>query len=111
MKRISSFYVVAIAILFSSQFCTFGHEIKSASAQRLSRLMNDEQQSQKKSNSESKNDNIVFEPENMYTTKTTERTLNAPLFPPLLAIRSNPHKSNETNHQYSGKANGEYEFR
>lgn len=107
-------------MLFFKQFCALGHEIKSASDHRLTRSMDDEslksqqpmqQQYRKKSGSESKNDNIVFEPDDVYSTKSTERTLHSPLFPPLLAIRSNPHKSNETNHQYSGKANGEYEFR
>lgn len=124
MNRISSFYVVyvAITVLYFTQFCALGHENKNTSVyHRLSRSMDDEslklqqssQHHKKTSATESKNDNIVFEPENMYNviTKRTEQTLNSPLFPPLLANRSNPQKSNETNHQYSGKANGEYEFR
>lgn len=118
MSRISSFYVVyvAFAILFLSKFCTFGHEHRSSSVHRLTRSTDNEseqskQPTHKKSASDQKNDNIVFD--DMYNSKSTERTLDSPLFPPLLAIRSssNPLKSNETNHQYSGKANGEYEFR
>lgn len=135
MSRISSFYVVYVAfvILFLSQFCAFGHEHRSATIHRLKRSTMDEslqpqQQQHKKSASDPnhmdsidehlpkdryKNDKIIFEQDDMYNSKTTERTLDAPLFSPsLLAIRSNPLKStNETNHQYSGKANGEYEFR
>lgn len=120
MNRISSFHVVyvATAILFLSQFGAIGHEIQSASASvhRMHRSMDDEslkpqQQHNKKSTSDTKNDNIVFEPDDVYDTKSTERTKDSPLFPPSLAIRSNTPKSNETNHQYLGKANGEYEFR
>lgn len=134
MNRISSFYVayVAFAILFSSLFCAFGHEYRSATADRIKRSTDDEslqpQQQHKKSASEPnvdatnthantpkdryRNDKIIFEHDDMYNSKSTERTLlDSPLFPSLEAIRSNPLKSNETNHQYSGKANGEYEFR
>lgn len=117
MNRISSFHI-AIAALFISQFGVFGHEIKSASASvhRLHRSMDDEslslqQSHHKKSTSDAKNDNIVFEHDDVYSTKSTERIEDAPLFPPSLGIRSNALKANETNHQYSGKANGEYEFR
>lgn len=134
MNRISSFHVVyvAITILFLSRFCVFGRE-KSSTVHRWRRSTDDDsirfQQQHKKPAHESnvdvkkentsiskdhyKNDKIVFEPENIYNSKTTQRTLDSPsLIPSLFAIRRDSLiKSNETTHQYFGKANGEYEFR
>ena len=129
MNRISSFYIifVAIAILFLSQFCAFAHGNISGNLYRTKRSPDDEsiqsQQQQmqyiapnmdathKNSSKDRYKDKIIFDHDDKYTSKTTERILDSPLFPPLIAIRSNPLKSNETNHLYSCKSNGEYEFR
>lgn len=131
MNLISSFHFVyvAFAILFLSQFCTFGHEYRSATVHRLKRSTDVEsvqRQQYKKSARDPKqmdashenapkdrykNDKIIFEQDDVFNSKSTERTPDTPLFPLLVAIRSSPLKFNETNHQYSGKANGEYEFR
>lgn len=127
-QQISGFHIVyvAIAIILISN-CVDGHE-KSANVNRMKRLTDiasmqlQQQQHQQKSTSEPNtdqrnsntlkerfnNDKIVFDRGDLYETIYTERT--TPATAPM-TISSNLPKSNETNHQYSGKANGEYDFR
>lgn len=122
--------IVAIIIILLSN-CVVCHE-KSANVYRKRRLTNDDtmqleqrqQQQQQKTSVEPNtdqryNDNnmfkdrlnsdkIVFDRRPTTTiTTTTERTPTASM----TINNNNPMKSNETNHQYSGTANGEYQFR
>lgn len=53
------------------------------------------------------NDKIIFDRGDLYSMINNIRTTTVSS----MTIGNNLPKSNETNHQYSGKANGEYEFR
>lgn len=131
--RNSGFSVVhvAIAIILVAN-CVVGHE-KSANVNRMKRLTDNgsmqlQQQQHPKSatdlnsmpktaqtlkdrhHNNNDNDKIVFDRGDLYGTVNTQRAPSSATVTSM-TISSNLTKSNETNHQYSGKANGEYEFR
>lgn len=126
---LASVAIVGIIIILLSN-CVVCHE-KSANVNRKRRLTDDNdamqleqrQQQQQQKTSVEPNTDQRYNDNNMFkdrfnsdkivfdrrptTTTTTERTPTASM----TINNNNPMKSNETNHQYSGTANGEYEFR
>lgn len=130
MNQISCFnfsgFVIIVIILISN--CVVCHE-KSAN-RRMSRLTDDGsvqlqqhhlyhyQKQSIEPNTDQRNvnivkdrftnsDKIIFDRGDLYGMINNERTTTVPS----MTISNNIPKTNETNHQYSGKANGEYEFR
>lgn len=108
---------VAIVIIFISN-CVVCHE-KSANVNRKKRLTDNgppmqlQQNHQKLFASESNTDQtfndrdrIVFDHDDLYDKINADHTTVSSM-----TISNNLPKSNETYHKYSGKPNGEYEFR
>lgn len=132
MNQNSCIAGVAIAIILISNCVVVCHEI-SANVNRVRRLTDDgpslqlqhrqyhryqKSTSDQQINTDQRNvntfkdrfntDQIVFDRGDLYDKiNAADQTTAASS----MTISNNLPKSNETNHQYSGKANGEYEFR
>lgn len=101
MTQMSCFNLVAMVIVSN---CVVGHEISANTRRREDGPLQSEPNTDQRNTFKDRfggGDKIVFDRGEFYDRTTV----------PSMTINSNLAKTNVTSHQYSGKANGEYEFR